>query len=321
MKNILIIGAGAVGQVYGLHFVNAGMNVTFFVKPKYTESIKSGITLYNLGKDATKQSPIMCNDYQVADDWNDVANTQWDQVYFCISSTAMRHVDFDPIKNVLSDNTIFVVLQSGPDDVDYVKERIPEKHIVQGMISMISYQCPMPKEYAPQPGIAYWLPWVAPTPFAGNPAHCRTLVSTFREAKMRAKVDQNLTLAAPYPNAALMQFLSALQICDWKFSKLSSNGALRHKTAKAIKQSFQAIAAEYGSKVPFWHKVVTGRVLQVGLGIAPKIMPLDLETYLEFHFMKVNDQTQLYMQTYTDLAKKHNIRCNELEWLNETAHG
>ena len=46
-KNILIIGAGVIGQVYGAHLIEAGHKVTFLVREKYREQfIKKGITIH-----------------------------------------------------------------------------------------------------------------------------------------------------------------------------------------------------------------------------------------------------------------------------------
>ena len=47
--NILLVGAGAVGQVYGRHLARAGHQVTFFVKPRYAAELAAGLPLHRLG--------------------------------------------------------------------------------------------------------------------------------------------------------------------------------------------------------------------------------------------------------------------------------
>ena len=38
-KTILIVGAGAVGQVYGFHLHQAGHRISFLVKPSHVEAL------------------------------------------------------------------------------------------------------------------------------------------------------------------------------------------------------------------------------------------------------------------------------------------
>lgn len=43
---ILVVGAGAVGQVYGYYFQRGGCEVTFFVRDKYRSEMEQGLTLF-----------------------------------------------------------------------------------------------------------------------------------------------------------------------------------------------------------------------------------------------------------------------------------
>ncbi|HIA02218.1 MAG TPA: hypothetical protein EYN66_09955, partial [Myxococcales bacterium] len=45
---VLIIGAGAVGQIYGYFLQRAGAEVSFFVKDKYAEECRQGFPLHHL---------------------------------------------------------------------------------------------------------------------------------------------------------------------------------------------------------------------------------------------------------------------------------
>lgn len=323
MKNILIIGAGAVGQPYGHHFMKAGHKVSFFVREKYREELNNGLALYPLNDDRHKKTAVIAKGFGLYSDWSEAAEHPggWDEIYLCISSTALRKFDFSGLKSALNPRTSIVFLQSGPEDLAFLKQHLPAEQIVQGMITLISYPAPMPNEYAPQPGIAYWLPPLTPTPFCGPKERCKAVAQTFKKSGMKATVNQKLPQQAPYPTAALMQFLSGLEASEWKFDPYIKNARLRHTTSKAIQQAFSAVSHEYGSKAPFWGKVFTPFTLQLILKHGAKVFPFDLETYLQVHFTKVNDQTCLYMNTYVELADKHNLKAEALKSLNQQAHG
>ena len=105
--NILIVGAGAVGLVYGYHFANAGHQVTFLVKEKYQQALEKnkqeGIVLYHLNKDKNLQQPLRFNNFSTITQWNEADG--FDLIALSISSTALRQLPLSAIKEkVVSSN-------------------------------------------------------------------------------------------------------------------------------------------------------------------------------------------------------------------------
>ena len=47
---VLVVGAGAVGQVYGWHLKRGGVDLTFYVKEKYRAEVEAGLTVYPLNE-------------------------------------------------------------------------------------------------------------------------------------------------------------------------------------------------------------------------------------------------------------------------------
>lgn len=316
MSNILIVGAGAVGQVYGYQFAQSGNQVSFFVKEKYLDSLNNGLTLYHLNQDKKRKRPIHFHDYGVICQWNTAAEKQWDQIYLCISSTAFINFDFEGLKNAVGPETIVVILQPGPDDYALACQHFPESQMVQGMINLISYSAPLPGETVPEPGVAYWLPPMSAMPFTGNPKARAQVVKTFKQANMNAAVNTNLRAMATYLTAAFMVSLTALEASDWKFDRLKSDKALLQQMLKAQSQAFEAVNLKTGMRPPVWRFAISSWALRMLLSIAPKIMPLDLETYLQVHFTKVKDQTKLFMNTYVAAASEHRLPAEDLIALN-----
>ena len=81
----LIVGAGAVGQVYGYHLQQAGWEVGFLVRPKYAEAARSGFTLYPLNK-PHRGRPVRFEGLEVYDSAEAAAEQSWDQVWLAVSS-------------------------------------------------------------------------------------------------------------------------------------------------------------------------------------------------------------------------------------------
>ncbi|MDX1694440.1 MAG: 2-dehydropantoate 2-reductase N-terminal domain-containing protein [Ketobacteraceae bacterium] len=317
MKNILIVGAGAVGQAYGYQFAQAGNQVSFFVKEKHEQSMAEGLVLYHLNQDKKRRRPVHFRDYGVITDWHKARETHWHQIYLCISSTAFLTFDFKGLEQAIKPETIVVILQPGPDDYELACQHLPKEQLVQGMITLISYNAPLPGESVPEPGIAYWLPPMAATPFTGNPKARAAVVNTFKRANMNAAVNTNLRKMAPYATAALMVFLTALEASDWQFDQLKSNVELQEQMLQAQSQAFDAVSWQTDTPPPLWRHAIKGWVIRLLLRTAPKVVPLDLETYFQVHFTKVKDQTKLFMNTYIASAEKHDLEAADLIALNQ----
>src|SRR5262245_10048873 len=202
--NILLIGAGAVGQAYGRHLQLGGARVSFMVREKYAEACRVGLTLYPLNRPkATRWQPVPFAGFGVLTRTDEVATTTWDQVWLCISSPALQGPWLDELLEAIGTATL-VFLQPGLRDRNAIMERWPAERLVQGLITLISYQAPLPGEHVPQPGVAYLWPPLAATPFTGPPDRTQAVVDALRAGGCRAKVSPHVRQQAAIASAVLM---------------------------------------------------------------------------------------------------------------------
>lgn len=302
-KKILIVGAGAVGLVYGSQFAEAGFDVNFLIKEKYADEMAKGAILYNINRDKACQQPLHFRNYKTVIGWDQAANTPWDMIFLCISSVALHQgFDFDGLKSAIGNGTL-VMLQPGPEDVALVKRHIPESQVVQGMITLASYHTPMPGETTAIPGTAYWMPPFVPTPFAGPVNRRSEVIQTFIKAKMPSKSTKDLRETSLFSTAFFMVFLTALEAAGWKFEALRKNATLVEHMLKANNEAFTAISAKHDVTAPFWAKWISPWMVKSLLKIAPHASPFDLEMFFQVHFTKVKAQTKLFVNSYIDNAK------------------
>lgn len=315
MKNILMIGAGAVGQAYGYQLAEAGHQVTYLIKEKYRTSLEQGAYLYQLHKDKSLQRPLHYTNFALTSDWSTLNETQWDQIYLCVSSSALASIPFHQLKQAVTTNTTLVVLQPGPKDMARVTQHIAPDQVVQGTITLISYKVPLNDEVVVQPGTAYWLPPLAPVPFAGAHDRVRDIVITFKQAQIPARVAPSLEKDALYATAAFLTFIAALETADWQFDVLINSRSRRRALTTATKQAIAALHLETDISPPLWHRLINPVTLRMLLTVAPKVTPFDLEAFFRVHFTKVHHQTQEILQTYLAMAEKQHIDAMELAQL------
>ena len=79
---VLVVGAGAVGQVYARHAQQGGAEVTFFVRDKYRNEVARGLDLYPLNRGQRHRTePVRFEGFEVVSRTDEVAAQRFDQVY------------------------------------------------------------------------------------------------------------------------------------------------------------------------------------------------------------------------------------------------
>lgn len=317
-KNILLVGAGAVGQVYGKYLADAGNQVTYLIKEKYQQELAQGVILYHINQDKKRKKPLRFSNFQTVTSWQSAAEKRWDLIILCISTSALHEgFDFDGLKAVLGDATL-LLLQPGPEDRALVEGHVAPAQIVQGMITLVSYHTPMPGEQTAVPGTAYWLPPMTPMPFAGEIMRRTAVIQTFIAAGIGAKSIQDMRDVSLFSNAFFMVFLTALEASDWKFKKLRDNTSMIEQMLQANQEAFEAISATYQVAVPFWSKWVHVWMVKSALRVAPHAVPFDLEAFMQVHFTKVKAQTKLLVNTFIRYADDKGLSSRDLTQLNAT---
>ena len=313
-EHILIIGAGAVGQVYAYHLAQAGYHIHFLLKEKYLEEAQQGFVLYNLRQDKQRQQAIIFNNFSCHTSWQSLTNIKLSQVWLCVSSTALAAMDLAPMKAAIGD-ALVVVLQPDPDDVSRVQQTFGKEQVAAGMINMISYHTPLATEQIAREGIAFWIPPVMPMPVDGEVEGVSALLAVLKKAKISALWQKQFAIANAHNTGFLMVFLAALELSDWQFKQLSANKALLKTMIAAQQEVFAALHAEYGSQASMVLRQIKPWMLPVILKLARHVAPLDMETYLQAHFMKVRSQTLLLLEAYVQRANKSGIAVPNLQGL------
>ncbi|MEZ4465796.1 MAG: 2-dehydropantoate 2-reductase N-terminal domain-containing protein [bacterium] len=292
---ILLVGAGAVGQVYGYHLFKGGARITFFVKPKYREGLQAdGMPLYPLkGPDQGKQ--IDFREFDLVSTPEEVAARSWDQVWLCMSSTALKGPWLEPLLAAAGEATV-VTLQPGLEDVQYLTARMPADRLVRGLIPMISYQAPLPGQHVDPPGVAFWWP-PAKNPFSGPRDRLHGVVQLLNQGGWPSKAVPDVTPQLALGSALMNPVMAGLEVNDWKF-KAFGRGDGSRLASRAMKQT-AGIAAPGRARLMVWF-MARRTTLRFILWLGERLLPLPLEVYLGYHFTKVGDQTRAQLASFIE---------------------
>ncbi len=321
--NILIAGAGAVGQVYAWHLAQAGHKVHFFVKSAYVKDLEAGLTLYRLGYGLifghTKSKVQHLSDFGVLSDPHTVSTMKWDQVWLTFSSDALRSDLANELLAAVGTATV-VCLQPDLQDGNYVQTRVAPHQVVQGMIPFLSYQTPFPGQPGPQ-GIAYFLPPGMPTivgiqPGNGSMERVHDVVGALRSGDLSAKAVQDFGRSTATAPALLQPLIAALELNDWNLNSLPTSANLNLGLA-AAKEAIAVAATHTGASTTPLRILLQPLVWRMLLPIMRRFFPLDLETYLQYHFSKTAIQTRLMLENYATLAEEQGLSAVALTQLRQ----
>lgn len=307
---VLIVGAGAVGMVYGRHLAAAGHKVTFFVKKKHVDAVRTGVQMRQLAR-----SGGVVEHWQ-GDGWlcdvQEVAASAWDQVWLATSSDALRSALMGEILKAVGGATV-ICLQPGPEDAEWVASQLERKsQLVQGLIPFISYQEPLPGEEA-TPGIAYYLPPLAATALAGEEERVTQVVQALRRGGLRAKSVRHLAEESAAMAAMLITMVAALETHHWQLAGFGRSDSARLGHDAAL-EAFRVMAHE-SSRLKGVAWLLRPWPLTVGIGLAAWWLPLPLERYLRYHFSKVGVQTRQMLDSYILKGQTMSLPIKSLEQL------
>ena len=160
------------GQVYGLHLLAGGAEVTYFVRERYVDELRAGTTLHALPRGGSRKLVPT----HVRADMAGLAEG-FDQVWLCVPTNALTSGALDTVLAAVAraERSSLVCMLPGMQVRALLDQHVPRARVVDGMIGMIAYEAPLPGEQL-APGTAYVLPRLSPSKFSGNePARVRAV--------------------------------------------------------------------------------------------------------------------------------------------------
>ena len=290
---VLVVGAGAVGQVFGRALQRGGAQLSFFVRPQYAAALAGGVVVYPLNE-RPDRAPVRLDGYGVLSDVSAVAASRWDEVWLCVSSPALAGPWLGALAAAAPGAT-WVLLQPGLDDRALLLQHVPAERLVQGLITFMSWMAPLPGEQVPTPGVMSWQPPLSPAPFSGPPAVVGPLVARLRRGGQPARVAADVDLETALGSALLLPIVGELERCGWSFARLRAEGEA-DRAAACAQVTVRTATAARGVKPPAWLALIQGWGLRLASHLAPAITPHDMERFFERHFSKVGDQTRLSLE-------------------------
>ncbi|WP_158596151.1 ketopantoate reductase family protein [Oleomonas cavernae] len=298
---ILIIGAGAVGQVYALYLSKAGNDISFFVKEKYSNELGAGLSLHRLTRSGHVTERL--EGFGIVTSPAEVAARTWDQVWIAIPGDALRSELAGQVLEAVGGATV-IILQPDINNDQHVRKIVPPEQIVIGVIPFFSFRSPLPDSDGPE-GMAYFLSPLRSTLISGPAARTKPVIAALRRAGLRAKQVRDVARETAVGLALAQTMVAVLESNRWDYTGLPGSPALLNGLV-AVREAMDAVATETGLPVtPSLKIMATSLAWRLIVAASIHALPFNIEAALRYHFSKVGTQTRMLIDSYVALGKKH----------------
>ncbi|MGE0784660.1 MAG: ketopantoate reductase family protein [Sandaracinaceae bacterium] len=293
--DVLIVGAGAVGQVYGACLAQAGDRVSVLVKAKHDAAARAGYRILERGRARTFEPAAVLTEVSA------IAETRFDEVWLAVAATSLDPAWLDALIAASGEATI-VYLQPGGAAEEALASRVDSARLVAGGIGFIAYEAILSGETR-EPGTVVIFPPGGTSRFDGPGETARAIVLRLRRGGCPARVDHDARAFIALTGAVIQCLVAALEAESWSFAKLRRGDTLALMT-RAARQAVGVAAADSGVRPPLFRTLLRPALFWVFLWLAPRFAPFALEAYLEHHFVKVRAQTREAFAEYLASAKE-----------------
>jgi hypothetical protein len=226
----------------------------------------------------------------------------------------------------------------------------PER-LVFGTITVIAWQAPIPAERSqPVPpsdtehtAIGYLA--TAPQVLFSSQAPVQPLVRAFGRGGLPARVTGGISTPELALFAIFTTLLVVLEAAGWSFARLHHERVWLHSFSSAAAEALRITAErEQRPWLPMFRFLVPPWILRIVLWLAPRVFPFDIgmyvgalmhtlapgtdgaapvpctrvcatERYLQYHFTKVGDQTELYINRTVASGRQLRLPTERIEAL------
>lgn len=322
MYRALIVGAGAVGQVYGHFLQRGGASVSYFVKGAYKAQCEQGFSLYRC-----RHAGLGPKEYFEADAiytrFDELKDQEFDHIWIAVSSNDLRGEWLGRLKPLIGDTTV-VMLQPDLEDQDYVLQFFPETQIVYGMINFMGYENPlpdMPEQHpdADKKGVAYFMLPMTAAEFSGEPERLPAVMYALDQGRYPVKAQQDVPRLYADRSAWMIPLVATLELENWSFKRVVEGKSLS-LASEGARQALAIVAAKFHRRQNWTERAVGRFLFKRLLPVVRWVFPMDAESFVKYQFRKTAKQTRFMLDHFIQQGESLGLQTDALVTLRQQLH-
>ena len=322
---VLIVGCGAVGQVFGLYLMKAGVELGFYARPASADKLKraleqGGLPLFQITW-LHRQAPMAhrLENYQVVTNMAESQLFKPDQIWFTTPSPVYYSAWFrEFLQEVPSERAVCFAPEGRRPE--FIPNNGGDDRLVFGGITFMAWQGDLERSSGLPEGVNYWLPPLPGIPLIGTENACHEVKQLLRQAGFQVTLGKQDSPAQAAVSAVLTAFVAGLELAGWSLKAFRKSPWLKQSALG----SRQAVLSQL-SKTDIFTKTLLGIPLSspgfyLATHFLPLLAPFNLEKYLKFHYLKTREQTLTLLDVFVKDGKRRGLPVENILALLEALH-
>ena len=307
---ILIVGCGAVGQVWGLFLQKAGVELGLYDRPAVAAKLKQaleqgGLPLFQITR-SHRRDPIAHRlaDYRVIADAAEARRFAPDQIWFTVPSPVYYTEWFREFPQAVPSQRVVCFIPEGGRP-----EFIPEgggERFVFGGTAFMAWQGGPEGGGGRAGGINFWRPPLG-IPLAGSKNACREVGQILKKAGFGYTAGKADSRDQAATTAAMTAFTAGLELSGWSLREFRKSSWLT-RSAGACRE---AVLGQLPGTGAFQRALLGESVLTAAFRLVaiflPLLVPFELEKYLKFHYTKTREQSIGLLELFIKDGERRNM--------------
>ena len=314
---VLIVGAGATGQVIGAALAAQSDKVAYLVRHSSADTLELCVTklpMRSLGQFRSREWRSTCASYSSVSAVLS-AGIAWDAVFLAVAAPALRGAWLPELLRGCQ-TAVIIFIAGGVADSErshLIASGATEGRLLQLGFTAIAWQSPLPALHASLSAILASptaavppakISCVTPSPLLlAGPAIATELAKALHAGGVPCTAVRSVADLV-FADCILLPLCAALGCVGWSFARLRANGELRTLAAATSRECIGVAQKTSAGPSLLWRFLVhfiRGHLLFLILLLAPLVLPFDFEAYLAHHFGAkhgVSGQIDLFLDAF-----------------------
>lgn len=323
---VLMVGCGAVGQVFGLCLQQAGVELGFYARPGSADELKQalehgGLPLFQASH-LRRRDPIAhrLDNYQVVTDVVGSRRFKPDQIWFSTPSPVYYSEWFRQFLLQVPSERVVCFAPEGRRP-EFIPQGGSEDRLVFGGITFISWQGGPERGGGRPEGVNFWLPPLVEIPLAGADEACREVGEVLKKAGFRVAVKNRDFSKSQASMTGVMQALVAgLELSGWSFGAFRRSPWLKTAARGSQEAALSQLPGDSILTRTLLRILSSPTVVFVGTFLLPLLAPFDLQKYLKFHYTKTREQTLTLLEVFARDGSRRGLPVENIRHLLQGLH-
>ena len=316
---VLMVGCGAVGQVFSLFLQKAGVELGLYDRPATVARLKQaleqgGLSLFQISH-SRGRGPIAhrLDKYRVVMDIEECQRFKPDQIWFTTPSPVYHSEWFQEfLQKVSSDLVVCFAPEGGRSE--FIPESGDKDRFVFGGITFMAWQGDLEGGGGRPEGVNFFLSPLG-IPLMGTKRACGEVEQLLKKAGLRAVIQKQASPMQASVTAVMTTFVAGLELSGWSLKAFRKSPWLK----RAARASQEAALSQF-HRASIFTKTLLGLLCSMmGLFLItlflPLLFPFDIEKYLKFHYLKTRDQTLTLLEVFAGDGEKAGLPVKNIQIL------